>query len=166
MKTAASPARSASPFSSDQEKILKSWTERYPYPMMGLIEALRAVQEWHRRVSPEAEEYLAELFETTPRHVHEVATFFPYFTQRPTGKYRVGICHGLTCWLAGSDKAEACLQKTLGVKERAATADGRFSWETMECLGACDQAPALQVNERLKGKATDELIAKLAGELK
>lgn len=163
MKTA-STAQAA--FTPEQKKILAAWTVKYPYPMMGLIEALRAVQGWHRMIKPEDEEYLAELFKTTRGHIHEVTTFFPYFSIRPTGEHRFGLCHGLSCWLAGSDKAEACLQKTLGVAAKKVTADGRFSWEPMECLGACEQAPALQVNERLKGKATSELIEKLAGELK
>lgn len=163
MKTA-STAQTA--FTAEQKKILAAWTVKYPHAIMGLIEAMRSVQEWHRMISPEDEEYLAALFKTTPRHIHEVATFFPYFTQSPTGKYRVGLCHGLSCWLAGSDKAEACLKETLGVKEREVTADGRFSWEAMECLGACEQAPAFQINERLKGRATEEAIARLPEEFK
>jgi NADH-quinone oxidoreductase subunit E len=154
------------PFTAEQEKTLKGWAERYPARQMGLVEALRAVQEWHRRIPQDAVFYLADLFQLPVNWVHSTATFFPTFTQEPTGRHRLGICHGLSCWLAGSDAAEACLTKTLGVGPREVTKDGRLSWEPMECLGACEQAPALQVDDRLQGKATDALIEKLARDLK
>ena len=94
-------------------------------------------------------------------HVWGVVTFFPTFTRWKTGSQRVGVCHGLSCFLAGSNKAEKCLEDTLGVPKKQVTVDGKFSWEPVECLGACEQAPALQVNERLVGKATEESILKL-----
>jgi NADH:ubiquinone oxidoreductase subunit E len=156
-----SKTETKSPFTPDQEKTLVAWTKRYPYTNMGLVEALRSVQEWHRQVLPEHAARVAEIFELPFSHVWGVATFFPTFTQWKTGKHRVGLCHGLSCWLDGSDKMEKCLERTLGVPEKKATADGRFSWETMECLGACEQGPALLVNDRLQGRATEETIAKL-----
>ncbi len=155
-----------SPFTAEQEAALKKWKEYYPYPNMGLIEALRSVQEWHRCVKPEAAARVAEIFELPFNRVWGVATFFPTFTAKPTGKYRVGLCHGLSCFLKGSNKMKAHLEKTLGVKEHEVTADGKYSWEEMECLGACEQGPALQVNDRLKGKATEESIGRLKGECK
>ena len=150
-----------SPFTSEQEKVLLSWTKKYPYSNLGLIEALRAVQDWHRMIAPEAASYVADLFVLPFNHVWGVATFFPTFTRWKTGEKRVGVCHGLSCFLKGSGKAEKCLEKTFGVPKKQATPDGKLSWETMECLGACEQAPALLVNDRLVGPATDETIAKL-----
>ena len=151
-----------SPFTPEQEKVLLAWTTTYPYTNLGLIEALRSVQDWHRTVSPEAASYVADLFKLPFNHVWGVATFFPTFTRWKTGEKRVGLCHGLTCFLAGSNKMEKCLEKTLGVPKKQATPDGKLSWEPMECLGACEQAPALQVNDRLVGAATEESIRKLA----
>jgi NADH:ubiquinone oxidoreductase subunit E len=154
------------PFTPEQEKILAGWTTQYPYSNMGLVEALRSVQDWNRMISPEAAARVAEIFLLPFNRVWGVVNFFPTFTTKPTGKFRVGLCHGLTCFLAGSNKMEACLEKTLGVPAKTATADGKFSWEPMECLGACEQGPALQVNDRLKGKATEELVSRLKTELK
>lgn len=150
-----------SPFTAEQEKVLVAWTKRYPYPNMGLIEALRSVQEWNRCVTPECAARVAEIFDLPFSRVWGVATFFPTFTTKPTGKHRIGICHTLSCFLAGSDKMEKCLQETFGTKAFETTADGQFSWEPMECLGACEQGPALLVNDRLQGAATPEKIAKL-----
>jgi NADH-quinone oxidoreductase subunit E len=155
-----------SAFTPEQEKALKAWTSRYPASIMGLVEALRQVQEWHRCVTDEDEDHLSRLFDVPRVRIHEVATFFPSFTQKPTGRHRVGICRGLSCSLAGSKEMCACLEKKLGIKEGETTADGKFSLETMECLGACDQGPALLVNDELKGAATEGSISRLIEELK
>jgi NADH:ubiquinone oxidoreductase subunit E len=148
-------------FTPEQEKTLLGWTKQYPYSNMGLVEALRSVQDWNRMISPEAAARVAEIFELPFNRVWGVVNFFPTFTTKPTGKHRIGICHGLSCFLKGSNKMESRLENTLGVKKKEVTADGKFSWEPMECLGACEQAPALQVNDRLLGAATEEAIAKL-----
>lgn len=150
-----------SPFTAEQEAVLLRWKNQYPYPNMGLVEALRSVQEWNRRMTPECVARVAEIFELPFNRVWGVATFFPTFTQWKTGRKRVGLCHGLSCWLAGSDKMEKRLEETLGVPEKTCTADGEYSWESMECLGACEQGPALLVNDRLVGAATEENVLKL-----
>ncbi|MBI5241730.1 MAG: NAD(P)H-dependent oxidoreductase subunit E [Elusimicrobia bacterium] len=155
-----------SPFTPEQEKVLQGWAARYPAPLMGLGEALRQVQEWHRCVTDEDEDYLAEFFGVPRSRIREVATFFPSYTQKPTGRHRIGLCRGLSCSLAGSQSMCACLEKKLGIKDGETSADGRFSLETMECLGACDQGPALLVNDELKGAATEESISRLLEELK
>ena len=104
-----------SAFTAEQEKVLKGWTQRYPASIMGLVEALRQVQGWHRCVTDEDEEYLARLFDVPRVRIHEAATFFPSFTQKPTGRHRIGICRGLSCSLAGSQKMCSCLEKKLGI---------------------------------------------------
>ncbi|MGH9464723.1 MAG: NAD(P)H-dependent oxidoreductase subunit E, partial [Thermoanaerobaculia bacterium] len=146
-----SVASAAAPFTAEQQAVLAGWTTHYPYRRMGLIPALRQVQEWHRSVRLEDEEFVAALFELPLAHVHEVVTFFPFFTARPTGEYRVGLCRGISCALAGTDGMQRCLEEALGVSCGETRADGRFSLETMECLGACDLAPALIVGEELLG---------------
>ena len=150
-----------SPFTPEQEKILEGWTKAYPYSNMGLIEALRSVQDWNRMISPDAAARVGEIFSLPFNRVWGVVNFFPTFTVKPTGKFRIGLCHGLSCFLKGSNIMESCLEKTLGVKKKEVTPDGKFSWEPMECLGACEQAPALQVNDRLQGAATEQSISKL-----
>ncbi|MBI5210774.1 MAG: NAD(P)H-dependent oxidoreductase subunit E [Elusimicrobia bacterium] len=134
--------------------------------MMGLLEAMRQVQEWHRCVTLEDEAFLAGLFKTTAAHVHEVATFYPAFTAKPVGRHRVGLCRGLSCQLKGAPRMAAYAEKKLGVRDGQTSADGRLSFETMECLGACDCAPALTVDDELQGAATEALLDKLAAELK
>ncbi|MDD5656667.1 MAG: NAD(P)H-dependent oxidoreductase subunit E [Elusimicrobia bacterium] len=148
-------------FSAEQEQTLMGWARRYPYRIMGLLEALRQVQEWRRCVGDQDEEYLAKLFDYPRNHVHELVTFFPGLTLRPTGRYRVGICRGLSCALAGSAAMCRCMEKSLGIKAGETTPDGKFSFETMECIGACDHAPALIVNDKLQGAASEQSISEL-----
>ena len=152
---------SANPFTPEQRAELADWLTYYPYPIMGLLEAMRSVQLWHRCIRPEDEAALAELFKTSASHIHQVATFFPMFTQKPVGKRRVGLCHGLSCAMAGADIMARRLEKILGVPEGKTTPDGAFSWEEMECIGACDRAPALLVDEHLAGKTDEALIDSL-----
>lgn len=155
------PAATASPFTKDQLEKLKSWTTHYPYPIMGLLEALREVQEWFHCILPEHEAPIAELFGTTTTRVHEVATFFPMFTPEKAGRTRIGVCHGLSCAMAGAAKVCHSLEQKLGVREGETSADGEYLLEELECIGACDFAPAFQVNDELQGKASDEALSKV-----
>ncbi|MBI4386247.1 MAG: NAD(P)H-dependent oxidoreductase subunit E, partial [Elusimicrobia bacterium] len=141
-------------FTREQQERLASWKKRYPYPIMGIVEALRDVQQWHRSVSLEAEAHVAELFQVPLPQVHELVTFYPYFTTEPAGRCRIQVCRNLSCHLAGSARALDHLRSSLGVEEGRATPDGLFSYEAAECLGACDFAPAFTVNDELIGEAT------------
>ena len=140
-----------SPFTAEQEAVLLKWKSYYPYPNMGLIEALRSVQDWNRCVSVEPPR-ASRRSSSCP----STASGASSPSSRPSPRRRrastaSGCATGLSCCLAGSNKMDACLEKTFGVKENDTTADGKFSWEEMECLGACEQGPSLQVNDRLQG---------------
>ncbi|TBR19285.1 NADH-quinone oxidoreductase subunit NuoF [bacterium] len=157
---------SAAPFSftAEQRGALDGWAKRYPTKVMGLIEALRQVQDWYGEVPLAADGPLAELFGVTRHHIREVVTFYPYFSHEKAGKYRVAVCRNLSCHLAGAGGVIERLEKALGVPEGRATSDGLFSWEAAECLGACDHAPAFAVNDELLGTATPAAVdAALSG---
>ena len=128
---------------------------------MGLIPAMRDVQQWHRHISLEAEAALAEMYKVPLQWIHELATFYPYFTQKPTGQYRIEICRNLSCHLAGSAKMMEHLKSKLRVGHRETTPDGLISVEQVECLGACDHAPAVAVNDALAGKASEESLNRI-----
>lgn len=156
----------SSPFTPEQKARLEAWTKRYFKPRMGLIEALREVQDWHGRITPDDEVEVARVFQLPPAHVREVSTFYPYFTREAVGRTRVAVCRNVSCALAGSKLAMERLSKELGVPAGRATADGMLSWEEAECLGACDMAPALSVNDELQGAADMDMLDKLVPQLK
>ena len=94
--------------------------------------------------------------------VYEVATFYSMFNLRPVGKHFFQICTTTPCWLSGSDEVVAACQRKLGIGIGETTADGQFSLTEVECLGACVNAPIIQINddfyEDLDGSSTEALI--------
>jgi NADH-quinone oxidoreductase subunit E len=91
-------------------------------------------------------EFVAREIDTTPIRIMEVATFYTMFNLAPVGKYHVQVCGTTPCMLRGSDDVlEACYKR--GLKKGATTADGLFTLTEVECLGACANAPMVQIND-------------------
>ena len=98
-------------------------------------------------LSREAQDYVAMLCDVAPIRVYEVASFYTMFYTNPVGEHVVQVCRTTTCWLKGSDDLTACAKKKLGVGLGETTADGKFTLIEVECLGACANAPMVQVND-------------------
>jgi NADH-quinone oxidoreductase subunit E len=109
-----------------------------------------------------AMDYVAGLLDMAPIRVYEVATFYTMLNLRPVGRYLLQACTTTPCWLRGSDAVVAVCEKKLGIGIGGSTEDGLFSLIEVECLGACVNAPILQVNddfyEDLDGPATEALL--------
>jgi NADH-quinone oxidoreductase subunit E len=120
-------------------------------------------------LSGEAIEYVASYLEVAPIRVFEVASFYSMFNTKPVGKYFIQVCRTTPCWLRGSDGITGACKKKLGVGLREVTDDGLFSIIEVECLGACANAPMVQINdfyyEDLTPERMEEIIDALrAGE--
>jgi NADH-quinone oxidoreductase subunit E len=126
-------------------------------PLLDLVQ--RQMGGWVPRV---AMDYVASLLGMAPIRVYEVATFYTMFNLRPVGRYLLQACTTTPCWLRGSDDVVAACEKKLGIGIGGTTEDGMFSLIEVECLGACVNAPILQVNddfyEDLDGPATEALL--------
>jgi len=111
---------------------------------------------------------VAGILDMPPIRVYEVATFYTMLNLRPVGRYHVQVCTTTPCWLSGSEAILATCATELGVAVGGTTADGLFSLVEVECLGACVNAPVIQVNddyyEDLDAPATRVLIAALRQE--
>jgi NADH-quinone oxidoreductase E subunit len=109
-----------------------------------------------------AMDYVAELLAMAPIRVYEVATFYTMFNLRPVGRYLLQACTTTPCWLRGSDAVVQACERKLGIGMGCSTPDGLFTLVEVECLGACVNAPILQVNddfyEDLDGPATETLL--------
>jgi len=92
-------------------------------------------------------EYVAQLLDLPRIRVLEVATFYSMFRLRPVGRHLVQVCTTTPCWLRGSDEVLGACRKTLGIDAGETTADGAFTLEEVECLGACVNAPVVQVGD-------------------
>jgi NADH-quinone oxidoreductase subunit E len=113
-----------------------------------------------------AMDYVAGMLEMAPIRVYEVATFYSMFNLKPVGKFHVQICRTTPCWLRGSDSLRKVCETKLGVGLKQVTADGLFSVSEVECLGACCNAPMVQINDDFYEDLTPETFASLLDALK
>jgi NADH-quinone oxidoreductase subunit E len=126
--------------------------------------ALDLAQEELGYLTPEAMSQVAEALELDPGYVEGVATFYSLFHHAPVGKHRFYVCTNLSCTLRGANEIVDQLKTAIGVKERnEVSSDGLFSYEEVECLGACEYAPMLRLDQRyhydLTADKIDQLIA-------
>ena len=117
-------------------------------------------------VSGESEKLVAEYLGMPPIAVHEVTTFYNMYNQHAVGRYKFNVCTNLPCQLRNGQEALNHLCSRLGVEEGGTTADGMFTVQKSECLGACADAPVLLVNDRqmvsfMDNARLDELLATL-----
>ncbi len=122
------------------------------YPPAGKQSAVMAclaiVQKDEGFVSLESEKLVADYLGMPPIAVHEVTTFYNMYNQHPVGKYKLNVCTNLPCQLRDGAKALRHLEHRLGIKMGETTADGMFTLQQSECLGACADSPVMLVNDR------------------
>jgi NADH-quinone oxidoreductase subunit E len=122
--------------------------KRYPTDEAALIPALHLAQNaWGGWLPDEAIEAVAHELGLAPAKVYGVVTFYDLFHQKPVGRHRIRVCTNLSCQLRGSDEVMETLHQELGVGEDEVTPDGRCSYVHFECLGSCDTAPMMMVDD-------------------
>ena len=131
-----------------------------------VMACLAIVQQEQGHVTTAAEDAIAAYLGMAPIAVREVTTFYNMYNQQPVGAYKLNICTNLPCQLRDGDKALAHVCKKLGVEPYGTTADGVFTVQPSECLGACADAPVMLVNDRqmlsfMSPERLDELMAML-----
>jgi NADH-quinone oxidoreductase subunit E len=112
-----------------------------------VMACLTIVQREQGFVSADSEKAVAAYLGMAPIAVHEVTTFYNMYNQHPVGKFKLNVCTNLPCQLRQGNKALAYLEHKLGVTMGGTTADGLFTLQQSECLGACADAPVLLVND-------------------
>ena len=113
-----------------------------------VMACLAIVQQELGHVSAESEAVIAEVLGMPQIAVHEVTTFYNMYNQQPVGKYKLAVCTNLPCQLRRGQDALHHLEKKLGISMGETTADGLFTLQQCECLGACADAPVMLVNDR------------------
>ena len=134
-----------------------------------VMACLAIVQQEQGHVSTAAEDAIAAYLGMAPIAVHEVTPFYNMYNQQPVGTYKLNVCTNLPCALRDGDKALDHVCRKLGVEPNGTTADGRFTVQPSECLGACADAPVMLVNDRqmlsfMSPERLDELIDTLKSE--
>jgi NADH-quinone oxidoreductase subunit E len=144
---------------------------KYPQPRSAVMPALDLAQEELGHLTPEAMSEVAVALELDPGYVEGVATFYSLFHLEPIGKHRFYVCTNLSCMIRGAYGIVDHVKKSIGVsKADEVSADGLFSYEEVECLGACEFAPMMRLDQRyhydLTPEKIDSLIAERKGEMK
>lgn len=129
------------------------------------IPLLQAVQEEFRYVPMEAIEHIAAKTEMTETKLYGVATFYSQFRLEPVGEKIIKVCHGTACHVAGAEGVTETIEKKLNIKDGETTADGKYTLESVACLGCCSLAPVVAVDDEISAHvdrtAAGELIDKL-----
>lgn len=141
--------------------------ERYPTGRAALLPALHLAQRLAGGWLPDPMILaVARELGLPPAEVYGVVTFYDLFHQKPVGRHRIRVCTNVSCMLRGSDEILAALREELGVEEGELTADGRCSFVEFECLGSCDTAPMMMVDddyhEDLTPERTREIVRGLS----
>jgi NADH-quinone oxidoreductase subunit E len=131
---------------------------RYPHKQAVTLPALHAVQEQLRCVTREAVEDIAQLLELSPAEVHDTMSFYGFFRHErtPLGRHRLWVCRSLSCMLRGGEELLVEICHRLGVKPGEASDDGRVTIEFAECLGMCEGAPCLVLDDECYGNMTPD----------
>jgi NADH-quinone oxidoreductase subunit E len=131
---------------------------RYPDARAAVLPALHAVQEKNGYIPDDAIGLIAQELGVPEADVFGTATFYALLDRAPCGRHKISICRNLSCSLLGAEELIAHLEQKLGVKEGEVTPDGRFSFRRIECIGRCDGAPAMLVDDDYHGELTAEKI--------
>ncbi len=126
-----------------------------------VIEALKIVQRHRGWVSDESVADIAEMLDMTRAEVDSVASFYNLIFRRPVGRHVILACDSISCWIMGAERVSERLSARLGIKPGETTADGQFTLLPIVCLGTCDHAPALMIDQDLHRDVEVENIEKL-----
>jgi len=146
---------------------IKALPARYPQPRSAVMPALDLAQEELGYLTPEAMTEVATALSLDAGYVEGVATFYSLFHLEPVGKHRFYMCTNLSCTLRGAEEIVEHLRGAIGVKEAGEVSqDGLFSYEEVECMGACEYAPMCRIDHRYHYDLTAEKIDQMVAERK
>jgi NADH-quinone oxidoreductase subunit E len=147
----------------EEQKEIEAEFHRYAQKRAVCVEALKIVQRHRGWVSDEALNEVAEFLDMTPAELDAVATFYNLIFRKPVGKHVILVCDSVSCWIMGHEGILQHLQDRLGIVLGETSSDGLFTLLPIVCLGACDQAPAMMIDDELHGNLDpakiDEILA-------
>ena len=147
-----------------EKQQIDAQAQQYTQKQAACIEALKIVQEQRGWISDESIRDIAAHLEMTPDELDSVATFYNLIFRKPVGQHVIHVCDSVTCWIMGYERLRQQLIDQLGIDLGQTTADNRFTLLPIVCLGTCDHAPAMMVDNDLhqdvEPEKIDEILAK------
>ena len=135
-----------------------------PHRSAACIEALKVVQQERGWISDESIKLIADYLEMSAEAVDSVATFYNLIFRKPVGRHVILLCDSISCWVVGYDKIKQHLTTSLKVEYGETTEDGRFTLLPIPCLGTCDHAPAMMIDNDLHRDLTIERVDQILEE--
>jgi NADH-quinone oxidoreductase subunit E len=142
-------------------KEIEAVAAHYPMKRAAGIDALKIVQKHRGWISDEILRQVADVLEMSATDLDSVATFYNFIFRRPVGRHVILVCDSVSCWIMGYDTIADHLQHRLGIGFGETTNDGRFTLLPNVCLGACDRAPVMMIDDQLYGDLDTEKIDKI-----
>ena len=144
--------------SDDERREIEAEMMRYPTRQAVCVDAMKIVQRHRGWVSDESLRDIAALLQMTVDELDGVATFYNMIFRRPVGRHVVLVCNSITCWMLGADRLRDAVSRAGGVNVGDTSPDGHLTLLPIVCLGACDHAPAMMVDEDLHGDLAPETL--------
>lgn len=135
---------------------IESLVKKYGKDRSSLLPILQDIQRNHRHIPGSAQQEIARLLDIHPVEVFSVISFYSFLHSEPQGKNIVRLCKTIVCDLAGRDEVEKAVKRELGIGFGETTRDRKITLEHTNCLGMCDQGPAMMVNDKVYTKLNPE----------
>jgi NADH-quinone oxidoreductase subunit E len=135
--------------SAEERREIEAELLHYPDKQAACIDAMKIVQRYRGWLSDESIREIAEFLGMSPDDLDSVATFYNLIYRKPVGRHVILLCNSVSCWIMGYDRLRERLCQRLGIQLGETTADGRFTLLPIVCLGTCDHAPALLLDNDL-----------------
>jgi NADH-quinone oxidoreductase subunit E len=157
-----------SALSEDLKQKIRAYLPRYPSKQAVTLPALHLVQDELRCVPLDAIREIADILDLSPAEVHDTMSFYGFYRteKNPLGRTRLWICRSLTCALRGADDLLKTVCTKLNVQPGGTTTDGKITVEFAECIGACEGAPCVLINDEHRLNVAPENVDALIQELK
>jgi [NiFe] hydrogenase diaphorase moiety large subunit len=140
--------------------------KRFGKKRSALLSILHEIQIKHRHISEYAQQEIARLLDIHPVEVYSVLSFFTFLNAKPKGRNIVRVCQTIGCDMKGKDNIVKAIERELNVKIGETTSDNKFSLEYVNCLGLCDEGPAMAIDDQVFTKLTPEKAVKILNMVK
>lgn len=154
-------------FTTDRERLYQEivqLADQYGRERPALIPLLKEIKKRHHHIDSFSMQVVADLLQIHPVEVHSVVSFYAFLGTEKQGEFVIRLCRTISCEMANKDRVARQFENDLGIPFGQTTPDGKFTLEYANCLGMCEQAPAVLVNERVYPHVTPEKVHEILAE--
>lgn len=145
---------------------LEQYIDAMPTTKGELIRVLHKAQEIFGYLPKEVQQFVGKKLKISTAKVYGVVTFYSYFTMTPKGEHNISVCMGTACYVRGAEDVLNEIKDELNIDVGETTEDGKFSLQSLRCVGACGLAPVIMVGDKVYGRVTPDMVKDILAEYK